>query len=244
MPAQTQEKPNYSRITEEETEPAAAPAPAVKKSGSKFLRTAAVILLSVLCFSAGVFLRTRTQDPFRFPAEPGRLALPEYVLRDAETGAPATESTLDGFKDTYTLTYGEDQYETLRGIGIGDSWEAFAEAYGDVYIYEVLCDGKYYQPETPLTVHEFCDTMAVPGKMDPAVSAVEIIFQTGTDGKDLYYTDAQIQRARDQYDHAPGISQPVLGKTQEPCRFLLNFSFIPVNGGTLDLIYAGQYPVH
>ena len=85
MSYQTQNKPEYRTMPEEEPEQTAASAGTAKQQRSGTLRILAVILISVLCFSAGVFLRTRTNDPFRAVPDPGRLPLSEYVLRDCDS---------------------------------------------------------------------------------------------------------------------------------------------------------------
>ena len=242
MSYQTQNRLEYPTVPEEETEQTASSAGTAKTQKSGTLRILAVILVSVLCFSAGVFLRTRTNDPFRMTAEPGRLPLSEYVLRDCDTGEPVQGYRVEGFSDTYTFTFSLNHYETSRGIGIGSSWNDFVEAYGDIYVYEAESGSTLIHPDEPMTVQEFHDTYVTTGEMDPAVSELKITFMTGTDGKHLYYTDGDMLRAKNNYEHMPGVFRPVLEEDERPSRFWMDFSFVPEDGGTLDFIYSGSYP--
>ena len=242
MSYQTQNRPESRTSFEEEPGQTAASSGKTKPQQSNTLRILAVILISVLCFFAGVFLRTRTGDPFRIAADPGRLPLTEYVLRDCSTKEPVQEYRVSGFRDTYTFTFSIYDYETSRGIKIGSSWNDFVEAYGDVYIYEASSGDTLIHPDTPLTLQEFHDTYVKSGQMDPAAADLEITFMTGTDGRHLYYTDGDMLRAKNNYEHMPGIFKPVLEEDERPSRFWLEFSFVPKDGGTLDFIYSGQYP--
>ena len=242
MSYQTQKQPEYAGNPFEESEETAVSAPAPKNKMTPGLRVTLIILLCAAFFFTGVSLRYRTNDPFAVSADPGYLSLPEFVLRDYETGEPVQENSLSGFTDKYTYTFSVYNYETSRGIRIGDSWNAFVDAYGDTYINEVSVDGTLFPLDSPMTLQEFHDSCVLGGEVSPYNSEVEITFMTGTDGKNLCYTEMDLLRARDSYAHTPGIMKPVLGEDRRPSRFWLSFQFVPTYEGNseLDFIYSGQ----
>ena len=176
MSYQTQKQPEYSGSPFEETEEPAVSAPAPKNKMTPGLRVTLIILLCAAFFFTGVSLRYRTNDPFAVSADPGFLSLPEFVLRDYETGEPVQENSLSGFTDKYTYTFSVYNYETSRGIRIGDSWNTFVDAYGDTYINEVSVDGTLFPLDSPMTLQEFHDSCVLGGEVSPYNSEVEITF--------------------------------------------------------------------
>lgn len=203
------------------------------------LRILLLVVLCAACFGAGSYLGSRIHDPFLKIAKPGYLSLNEYVLNDTD-GSPVQKSSVSEFQDMYTFTYAFDIYSTTRGISIGDSWEAFVEAYGDTYAYEITCDNKVLETEKPITVSEFQAAYIDTGRIDLNTSELEVQFMTGTDGSNLCYSDMDMERAKDQKENTPSLLKRMDSNQIRFGRFTLSFVFTSTeDGSTVDFIYSG-----
>jgi hypothetical protein len=163
MERQAQKPPVQTEAAEAEEEKD----PPVKETGeAKQRKRQWTILLIVLLIAfafvsveIGLYARSHNHIPEMRTAEPGYLSLNEYVLIDTATGEKTQILTNAQFTSETTFTFGFKQYETVRGLKPGDSWEAFVKAYGDCIPEKIeieSAEGKEeIQIEPGITIEQF-----------------------------------------------------------------------------------------
>ncbi len=186
-----------------------APIPQKKKKDRRYYmrRAAAVFLAALLGFGSRavyrgstLFLNDRTDSRY--------LPIEEYVLY--ENGKQTQNVRTLRFKDISVVAYYDTgEFTTSRDITIGDSWDAFVEAYGDVrydYIgYFPVDDGNFYDysryqyADDTLTVREFDEKYVRSGLVDPDTNIIDVSFSTEYMGNEVFYTNEEWYRNLDTY---------------------------------------------
>ena len=224
MPAQYQESPRSDQFLEEETGQAQKPSAKKnrKTAGSDkkkpFQMTAGKgILIGAICLSclAGgaalrnttLFLEHRSVDQY--------LPVEEYVLKDQETGNYTQNIRSLDLKNEYVYSSRSSYKMTSRGIKVGDSWNDFMNAYGDIhadsiYVHRVGEDGYVsYSNEDSLYIgesillNEFQKQYIDTGKVDPDRDEITVVFRVDTDGFRLFYNESELDRVYDEYFQHP-----------------------------------------
>lgn len=186
-----------------------------------------------------LFLEERTLD--------GYLPVEEYVLyQDGEAMENVRSLSYEG---AYTGAYYDEGITTSRGVKIGDSWETFVEAYGDV-----RCEYIWYQPvsskddiytldtaEYPdadwMTIADFDREYVQSGKIDPGQNRINVIFSADYGGNEIYYSEEEIDAYRDRYYSA---WHDLAHTFERSGQFQMYFTFVPP-GVFEDLPDGGLY---
>ena len=188
----------------------------------------AALIMLVLNHSI-LFLR-QTPPPEHY------LSVEDYALHDPSSG----ERIFPQFTNQYyysILNSTNSQYKTTRGIGVGDSWEDFVKAYGDVYAARI--SGYKVQPEgsnayegfheTFMTVNEFNQKYFQSGEMDLSQVHLDVSFSLYTQLLNPAYTKESQDALFDRYYSATFylFDQPIrLGQLRLK-ELALYFSFQP-----------------
>lgn len=160
-----------------------------------------VIVLSLISLLLGLYVREHTTLGFPSRAQDGYLALNEFVLNDLDTGKPVQNMTSSEYTGSYAFTFGTMHYETQRGLEPGDSWNAFLAAYGDIHTDSITVETNddEFTLQDGMTVREFARDYIDNGRIDLSQAKIDIEFYTGTDGRRLYYSQDDYQRAKRRY---------------------------------------------
>ena len=232
MTAQEQQKPNTTSMDLEEPEErrkmAATEQTAAKKRNPLFLFLA--VLMCILCLYLGNYLRLHSSLLKDQKAKEGYLSPTEFVLIDSDTKEPVQKLSADDFQSQYVFTYGVKHYETFRGLKPGDSWDKFAQTYGDTIAQEIRCETKNGEEKeiltyNDMTIDEFQKEIVEKGVIDLENTEIDIYFRTGTDGKKLYYSEKDMLRAIDQYNKEPRILHPLTKEPDQLGFYTLHFTF-------------------
>ena len=233
MTAQEQQKPEAPKLDLEEEGKRNPKASAVKKTAAKKqnpLFIVFAVFMCLICLYFGNYLRLHANRLENQNVRDGYLSPTEFVLIDSETGEPVQKLSTKDFQSQYTFTYGINEYETSRGLKPGDSWYTFAETYGDTIAQEIRCkqtNGTETEVLTcqDMTIREFQNQYINTGRVDPDNAEIDVYFRIGTDGKNLYYSEKDMQRAADQYENSPRILHPLTTKPDQMGFYVLHFSF-------------------
>jgi hypothetical protein len=242
MERQAQKPPVQTEAAEAEEEKD----PPVKETGeAKQRKRQWTILLIVLLIAfafvsveIGLYARSHNHIPEMRTAEPGYLSLNEYVLIDTATGEKTQILTNAQFTSETTFTFGFKQYETVRGLKPGDSWEAFVKAYGDCIPEKIeieSAEGKEeIQIEPGITIEQFDQNYIRSGRVNFAEDRADLWFFTATDGLNLYYTEDQYHTLQEKFNDSPRILHP-LQKYDDFAGYRLIFHFDASTLGPGDL---------
>ena len=233
MTAQEQQKPEAPQLDLEEADNLNSKAAAVKQTAAKKhspLFIVFAIFMCLICLYFGNYLRLHTNLLENQNVKEGYLSPSEFVLIDTETKEPVQKLSTKDFQSQYTFTYGIKEYETSRGIKPGDSWYTFSDAYADTIAQEIRCERKNGSEKEVLTyqdmtIREFQTEVIDKGLIDPDNTEIDVSFRIGTDGKKLYYSEKDLQRAADQYEDSPKILHPLSDGPDQMGFYVLHFSF-------------------
>ena len=174
MPVQYQNSPKKKSFIEEEQERSQRTSSKQKRFGFRTkekkpfqMTTGKGILIGaicLLCLAGGaslrnttLFLEQRSVDQY--------LPIEEYVLKDQDTGEYTQNIRSPFLKNEYSYGSHSSYKMTSRGIKVGDTWDDFVKAYGDVhadtiYVHRVGEDGyTSYEDEDSLYIS---DPMCIP----------------------------------------------------------------------------------
>ena len=223
MPVQYQNSPKKKSFIEEEQERSQRTSSKQKRFGFRTkekkpfqMTTGKGILIGaicLLCLAGGaslrnttLFLEQRSVDQY--------LPIEEYVLKDQDTGEYTQNIRSPFLKNEYSYGSHSSYKMTSRGIKVGDTWDDFVKAYGDVhadtiYVHRVGEDGyTSYEDEDslyisdPMLLNEFQKNYIDTGLVDPEKDEITVVFRVHTDGIKIFYTEAELDREYDEYyDH-------------------------------------------
>ena len=254
MAVQTQTETSRVNPIEEEEETVASrkTRKAAKKKPAKPMRPWQVVLGIVGCAAAlflGRYLRYDTTLFMEHRTLNGYLPVEEYMLNYSDTKEP-TQNVRSFHLDRYSVYDVNSGYETSRGIRIGDSWDSFVEAYGDMtmdYAYTTRyredgsIDWDYDSPyfRGTYTVREFDEKFVKTGEIDPVKDGIEVDFRVETDGMKIFYSNDE----QNNYYHSYTNSHLSYPNTRD---IYLDFTFAPESdtgrpGLTLKYISQSSY---
>lgn len=151
-----------------------------------------------------VFLKSRT-------ASEGYLSYPEYILVD-QSGRQVSSVNGLSFPEAYTSEY-DSSLQTSRGLKPGDSWDRFAELYGDCMANSISA----YEPDTPtekmdsaytdlhyqtlMRVADFDRDYIQSGVLPADKNEISVTFLAATRGSRILYTQNELNNDwDDEYD--------------------------------------------